>query len=103
MKKQRFNRLLEFLFGLCFFLFFRISSWLCSLPMWITLLLHFLIGLPLWWFWATLAAWLLAGLIRYALIRFGRWGAAQSAKSAPKENKNPYSLKNNDVFKIDSH
>lgn len=96
MKKQ--HRFLETLFSFCFFLFFRISSWLCSLPAWITLLLHFLIGLSIWWFWATLAAWLLAGILRYAMIRFGRWGAAQSEKSAHRENKNPYSTTNQDMF-----
>ena len=96
MKKT--NRLFSFLTSLFFFLFFRISSWLCSLPMWITLILHFTNGLSLWWFFGTLAAWLLAGLIRYALIRFGRWGAKQSSGGSKKENLNPYSSKNTDLF-----
>ncbi|MEE3427468.1 MAG: hypothetical protein VZQ55_00655 [Ruminococcus sp.] len=82
-----------FLYGLCFFLFFRISSWLCSVPMWATLILHFTVGLPIYWFWLTLAVWLLAGVIRYLMIRFARWGAS-TAPNPVKENKNPYSAKN---------
>lgn len=77
--------------GLFFCLFFRVNSWLCSVPMWLTLLLHFLVGLSWWWFWATLAAWLLAGVIRYCFIMFARWGA--STPQPKKENKNPYSKK----------
>ena len=83
----------DFLFGLMFFLFFRISSWLCSVPMWATLILHFTVGLPIFWFWLTLVVWLLAGFIRYMMIRFARWGA-NTAPNPPKENKNPYSAKN---------
>lgn len=80
-----------FFFGLFFFLMFRISSWLCSVPMWLTLILHFVIELPIWWFWATLGAWLLFGVIRYLLIIFARWGG-NSEVNYP-ENKNPYSNK----------
>ena len=82
----------DFLFGLFFCLFFRISSWLCSVPMWATLLLHFLVGLSLKWFWATLAVWLLAGFLRYSMIVF-----AQRSSNAPtleRPNKNPYSVSN---------
>ena len=81
--------------GLLFFLFFRISSWLCSVPAWATLILHFTIKLPIYWFWLTLAAWLLAGLVRFALLCFGRWGA--NSPDPVKENKNPYSA-GNDTF-----
>lgn len=79
------------LLGFLLFLFWRVSSWLCSIPMWMTLILHFTVGLPIVWFWGTLAAWLLAGLIRYLLILFGRWGG--STPDPVKENKNPYSAK----------
>ena len=78
-----------FFFGLFFFLAFRISSWICSIPMWLTLILHFVIGLNIGWFWATLAAWLLVGIIHYSLILFARWGGNTSTPN--KENKNPYS------------
>ncbi|MBQ5346549.1 MAG: hypothetical protein IIU39_00640 [Ruminococcus sp.] len=83
----------SFLYGLVFFLVFRISSWLCSVPMWLTLILHFTVGLPIFWFWLTLIAWLLAGVIRYLTICFARWGS-DTAPNPPKENKNPYSAKN---------
>ena len=82
-----------FFFGLMFFMFFRISSWMCSVPMWITLILHFTVGLPIFWFWLTLVVWILAGVLRYLLICFARWGA-DTAPNPPKENKNPYSAKN---------
>ena len=80
-----------FLLSLLFFLLMRVSSWLCSLPMWVTLILHFTSSLSIKWFWATLAAWLLAGIIRYAMISFGRWGGSEAEPE--KENKNPYSAK----------
>ena len=65
-------------------------------PIWgigaaIALVLHFVIGLPLYWFWLTLGLWLLAGLVRYLLVRFARWGAQSPA--SVHENKNPYSGK----------
>ncbi len=81
----------EYILGFLFFMIFRISSWLCSVPMWLTLILHFTVGLSIWWFIGTLIAWIVAGLIRYLLICFGRWGAA--AEDPVKENKNPYSTK----------
>ena len=72
-------KVLDFLLGWFFFLVLRVSSWLCSVPMWLTLILHFAVGLPIGWFWATLAAWLMAGLLRYLLICFARWGANSPA------------------------
>ena len=88
MKKSEKNSSL--LRALLLSLFWYIGSWALSLPAWITLILHFTIGLPLYWFWATLGAWLLIGLIRFALINFGRWGA-ENPVQPPKENRNPYS------------
>lgn len=90
---RRRESIIDFLGGLFFFLFFRISSWLCSVPMWATLILHFTLGLSIKWFWATLAVWLAAGLIRYFLICFARWGG--NSVEPVKENKNPYSKKDN--------
>ena len=82
----------SFFYGLFFCIFFRISSWLCSVPMWLTLILHFVIGLSLKWFFATLIVWLLAGFIRYLVILFARWGSDNASKTP--ENKNPYSKHN---------
>ena len=84
----------DFFFFLVFFFVFRISSWLCSVPLWATLICHFVFGLPIYWFWLTLAAWLLAGIIRYLMVVFARWGASTAESNADRPNKNPYSQKN---------
>ena len=89
--KERNIKSSGFFYGLFFCLFFRISSWLCSVPMWLTLILHFVIGLSWKWFFATLIVWLLAGFIRYLLIVFARWGG--NSEMPEQENKNPYSKK----------
>ncbi|MBR7092429.1 MAG: hypothetical protein IKI50_04500 [Clostridia bacterium] len=85
------HRWLDTVLGLLFFLFLRVESWACSIPAWLTLLLHFTSGLSLAWFFATLAAWLIAGVLRYLVIRFARWSVADPPQK--KENKNPYSRK----------
>ena len=90
MKKQK-RSFLSVLFGLFIFLFWRVDSWLCSLPAWLTLILHFTVGLSIWWFWGTLFVWIAVGVLRYLLIVFARWGAG--SEEAPKVNKNPYSQK----------
>ena len=79
--------------GLFVFLFFSLSSWLCSIPMCATLISHFVFGLPIFWFWLTLALWLLAGVIRYLVIVFARWGGNSTGANDSKPNKNPYSNK----------
>ena len=66
---------------------------MCSIPAWGTLLLHFTVGLPIYWFWLTLAAWIAAGLIRFALIGFARWSS--SSPDPVKKNVNPYSVRQN--------
>ena len=85
--------------GFIIFMFFRISSWLCSIPMWATLIAHFAFGLPIFWFWLTLAAWILAGVIRYLTIIFARWGGNSTGINDNKPNKNPYSNTNENIFK----
>ena len=90
-ESKKSSRVGGFLYGLFFTLFFRISSWLCSAPMWITLILHFVIGLSWKWFFLTLAVWLAVGIIRYLVIVFARWGS--DSVSNERENKNPYSSK----------
>ena len=86
---------LGILFGILIFLFWRIDSWLCSVPMWLTLILHFTHGLSMVWFWATLAVWIVVGVMRYLMILFARWGSNEP--ELEKENKNPYSASNNDI------
>jgi hypothetical protein len=88
-KSKKASQTGSFFYGLFFCLFFRISSWLCSAPMWITLILHFVIGLSWKWFFLTLAVWLAVGIVRYSIIVFARWGS--DSVNAERENKNPYS------------
>ncbi len=85
------KRTLSAVLGLLLFLFWRIDSWICSLPAWITLILHFTAGLSIWWFWGTLGVWILSGFLRYLIVLFARWGS--SGEPAMRENKNPYSNK----------
>lgn len=80
-------------YGLFIILFFSLYSWLCSTPAWVTLILHFVIDLPLYWFWISLGVWLLCGILRYLVIVFARWGAAES-RTVTNENVNPYSATN---------
>jgi len=90
-EKKKSSDIGGFFYGLFFCLFLRVSSWLCSAPMWITLILHFVIGLSWKWFFLTLAVWLVVGIIRYSVIVFARWGS--DSVSGGRENKNPYSSK----------
>ncbi|MBE6564949.1 MAG: hypothetical protein E7655_06730 [Ruminococcaceae bacterium] len=60
-----------------------------SIPAWILLACHFWLGLPIWWFWLAIAAWILPIVIRLAILR---WASSCGQKTdPPKENKNPYS------------
>ncbi len=93
---MRRGKILAFLSGLFVTLIWRLAFWMMSLPAWITLILHFTVGLPLFWFWATHAAWLLSGLFWYLTVLFAR--RCGDAKEEEKENKNPYSV-GNDYFK----
>lgn len=78
-----------FFSGLVFFFFMRLDSLFFSLPIWLLLVLHFTIKLPLKWFFLAVGIFFLVGFIRYLVLLFARWGA--SYEDAPKENKNPYS------------
>ncbi|MDD6395341.1 MAG: hypothetical protein PUB37_04065 [Firmicutes bacterium] len=67
-----------------------------SIPAWILLILHFQFGWSIWFFWAALAAWILFTLIFTLFIR--QANRCSNTPDSPKQNKNPYSAKNNDVF-----
>lgn len=79
------------------------SFWLClllnmalnlegTIPAWILLALHFVLGWSIWWFVLALGLWLGHILLRMALIR---WiGRCANSPDPPKINKNPYSAKN---------
>lgn len=81
----------DFFIGFLFCLFIRIESWLMSVPAWLTLILHFTIGLSIWWFWATLGIWILGAVIRCLVLMFARWAARKDRETPPQPNKNPYS------------
>lgn len=90
-RNKKVERSIGVIFSIIFFLFLRIETWLCSVPMWATLILHFVVGLPIYWFWLTLAAWILVGAIRVLVLLFARWG--RNYPQQYRENKNPYSIK----------
>ena len=80
------------------------SFWLClllnmllnlewSIPAWILLALHFWLDISIWWFVGGVAFWVLCILTGIWLID---WAAdCCNQKDPPKENKNPYSVKQN--------
>ena len=67
-----------------------------SLPAWILLALHFILGWSIWLFVAALAAWLLWVAITMGLL--GLASRLANSSEPQHENKNPYSRKNSDVM-----
>ena len=62
-----------------------------SVPAWILLVLHFWLGISIWWFIGGLFFWFLAIMVKMWIVGWAvRCG---SEKDPPKENKNPYSIK----------
>ena len=59
-----------------------------SIPAWILLILHFCIGISIFWFWLALALWIIYLLVWMKIIG---WAGRCSTPDPPKENKNPYS------------
>lgn len=82
-------------FFLCL-LWHAILYFLWTIPAWILLALHFIIGLPIVWFWVALGAWALAIAFRSLLVLFARYGF-QHRIPVP-ANKNPYSVKERDPY-----
>ena len=81
--------------GFFFFLFFRIGYLLLSLPAWALLILHFTVGISIWWFAGYIILWFVVALLRYLLIVFARQCVKDEKETlARQENKNPYSHKN---------
>ncbi len=63
-----------------------------TIPAWILLALHYILGWSIWWFWLALGIWLLNILLWMTLMG---WAArCANTPDSPKENKNPYSVKN---------
>lgn len=64
-----------------------------TVPGWILLILHFVLGISLWWFAGYMGAFLLYMLLWMLFLRlFDRIGAS-APDPPPIENKNPYSSK----------
>ena len=63
------------------------------LPAVVLLVLHFVLGLSLWWMWGAILLWALGVLIRILVIS---WAARCGDEPPPyQENKNPYSVGQN--------
>ena len=77
-------------FGLCLLLNMLLNlEW--TIPAWILLVLHFWLNWSIWWFVLALGLWILNILFWMKLM--GWAGDCASQKDPPKENKNPYSVK----------
>lgn len=72
-----------------------------SIPAWILLALHFILGWPLWPFFAALGAWILWLLITMGLL--GLVSRIANADEPKTKNKNPYSQKTVDILPKDSN
>ena len=63
-----------------------------SIPAWILLALHFILDIPIIWFFIALAVWILITVVGMWVVG---WAAdCSNAPDPPKENKNPYSVGN---------
>lgn len=65
------------------------------IPAVVLLILHFAVGLSVFWFWLALGIWI-GGVLLVTLIL--GWANKCSAPDKPQENKNPYSATNASVF-----
>lgn len=58
------------------------------IPAVVLIILHFTIGLPIFWFWLAFGLWI-GGILIMTLVL--GWAGRCSQPQPPKENKNPYS------------
>ena len=65
-----------------------------TLPAWILLACHFIFKISIWWFVLAIGIWFADILIWMCIFS---WANRCGTPDYPKENKNPYSMKN-DVF-----
>ena len=66
-----------------------------SIPAWILLALHFIFDISIWWFVGGLTFWILCILSGMWVMS---WAARCAAEPDPvKENKNPYSVKKDEL------
>ena len=71
-----------------------------TIPAWILLILHFVLGIPLFWFWIALGAWA-AVILLWTLLLSLLFRGSSSPTVSP-ENKNPYSRHTSDVIGVSS-
>ena len=64
---------------------------LWTIPAWILLAMHFLLGWSIIWFWIALGVWL--GITVLWMVVLNWAGKCSNQPDPPKENKNPYSAK----------
>lgn len=86
MRRTKYNG--RFFIVLLLNLFFNIE-W--SIPAWILLVLHYVFGMPIYWFFIALVLWIIAVIAYTKLISAGI--SAGNQKDPYRENKNPYSNK----------
>ncbi len=81
---------------LCFLLNLLLNlEW--AVPAVVLLVLHFVIDISAWWFVSALALWILIVFVETAVIS---WVArCDTGSDRQRENKNPYSSRNGDLFK----
>ncbi len=81
-----------------------ILVWLCnlllnlhwSIPAWILLATHFWLGWPIWLFWVAVVLWILLTVFFTFFIRMAN--KCSNIPTPKRENKNPYSATNEDLF-----
>ena len=74
----------------CFLLNLLFTFW-CSVPAWVLLVLHYVIGIRIMWFWIALGAWI-GGVLLYMLI-IGVISHFGTGEERENENVNPYSYR----------
>ena len=74
-------------------LFNMLMSLEWTIPAWLLLACHFFFDWSIRWFWIALGVWILDILLKMSLMN---WAArCGNEPDKPKENKNPYSVKEN--------
>ena len=79
-------------FFLCL-LFNMMLNFRLTIPAWILLILHFVLGISTWWFVGAMGAFVLFVFFWMLVIRLASRAAASAKDAPPVENKNPYSSK----------
>ena len=83
--KKFFKYLLSVLLSLLF-------HWYWSIPAWVLLVLHFTLGISIWWFVAALLLWIVG--VRLFMRLVGWLTYMGNKKEAENKNVNPYSKNN---------